>query len=41
MRRMAAPALFGGYSSEGGFFIWPGSVLVTVVLVLLFMRRRG
>jgi hypothetical protein len=32
----------GGYSSEGGFFLWPGSILVTVVLVLLFlfMRRR-
>ena len=32
----------GGYSSEGGFFLWPGSIVVTVVLVLLFlfMRRR-
>ncbi len=32
----------GGYSSEGGFFLWPGSILITVVLVLLFlfMRRR-
>ena len=32
----------GGYSSEGGFSLWPGSVLVTIVLVLifLFLRRR-
>jgi len=32
----------GGYSSEGGFFLWPGSLLITAVLVLLFlfMRRR-
>lgn len=52
MRRIAVPALLlalsqnacvvGGYSSEGGFFLWPGSILITVVLVLLFlfMRRR-
>ena len=33
----------GGYSSDGGFFLWPGSVVVTIVLVLLFlfMRRRS
>ncbi len=32
----------GGYSGEGGFFLWPGGILITVVLVLLFlfMRRR-
>ena len=32
----------GGYSGEGGFFLWPGSIVVTIVLVLLFlfMRRR-
>ena len=32
----------GGYSSEGGFYLWPGSFLITVVLVLLFLfvRRR-
>ena len=52
MRRVLAPALLfalsqaacvmGGYSSEGGFYLWPGSIVVTVVLVLLFlfMRRR-
>ena len=32
----------GGYSSEGGFYLWPGSILITAVLVLLFLylRRR-
>jgi hypothetical protein len=52
MRRISAPALLlalsqtacvvGGYSSEGGFYLWPGSIVITVVLVLLFlfMRRR-
>jgi hypothetical protein len=52
MRRILLPALLlalaqtacvvGGYSSEGGFYLWPGSIVVTVVLVLLFlfMRRR-
>jgi hypothetical protein len=32
----------GGYSSDGGFFLWPGSLVLTVVLVLLFLflRRR-
>lgn len=52
-RRLTVPALLlalsqtacvvGGYSSEGGFFLWPGSIIITVVLVLLFlfMRRRS
>ena len=32
----------GGYSSDGGWFIWPGSILgiVAIVLVLLFFLRR-
>ena len=32
----------GGYSSEGGFYLWPGSIVLTIVLILLFlfMRRR-
>lgn len=32
----------GGYRCDGGFFLWPGSIVVTVLLVLLFlyMRRR-
>ena len=52
MRLITVPALLlalsqtacvaGGYSSDGGFFLWPGSIVLTVVLVLLFlfMRRR-
>jgi hypothetical protein len=32
----------GGYSSERGWFLWPGSVLIFVVVVVLFLllRRR-
>ena len=32
-----------GYSSGGGWFIWPGGLglLVIVLLVLFLMRRRG
>jgi MYXO-CTERM domain-containing protein len=32
----------GGYSSEGGWYLWPGSLLLTAVLVVLFLflRRR-
>lgn len=33
----------GGYSSEGGFYVWPGSILLTaagVFLLWLLMRRR-
>ena len=32
----------GGYSSEGGFYAWPGSILITAAAVALFlyMRRR-
>ncbi|HWS53227.1 MAG TPA: hypothetical protein VN228_03845 [Pyrinomonadaceae bacterium] len=32
----------GGYSGDRGFFLWPGSLLLTAVLVLLFLflRRR-
>lgn len=33
----------GGYSSEGGWFIWPGTIfifLVAAVLFLLFRRRK-
>ena len=52
MKRITVPALLlalsqtacivGGYSSEGGYFLWPGSIVITVVIVLLFlfMRRR-
>jgi hypothetical protein len=33
----------GGYSSDRGFYVWPGSllsILVIVVLLLLLRRRR-
>ena len=33
----------GGYSSERGLFLWPGTIVllvVVVLLILLFRRRR-
>jgi hypothetical protein len=32
----------GGYSSERGWFLWPGSILIFVVVAVLFLliRRR-
>jgi hypothetical protein len=33
----------GGYSSEGGFYVWPGSIVITAVLIFLLwllMKRR-
>jgi MYXO-CTERM domain-containing protein len=35
--------LVGGYSSEGGWYIWPGSLLITAAALALFFllgRRR-
>jgi hypothetical protein len=34
--------LVAGYSSGGGWFVWPGSLglLVIVVVIVFFMRRR-
>ncbi len=34
--------LVAGYSSGGGWFIWPGSLglLVIVLVIVLLMRRR-
>ena len=31
-----------GYSSRGGFFLWPGSIVLTLLGLLVFylMRRR-
>lgn len=31
-----------GYSSSGGWFVWPGglALLVIILLVVFFMRRR-
>ncbi len=34
--------LVAGYSSGGGFFVWPGSIAITVILLLIFFfLRRG
>jgi hypothetical protein len=33
----------GGYSSESGWWIWPGSIVIFVIgliLFLMFIRRR-
>ena len=33
----------GGYSSDGGFYVWPGSILLTAAFILLLWwlaRRR-
>lgn len=32
----------GGYSSDRGFYLWPGSLLTIVVIIalLLLLRRR-
>ena len=31
-----------GYSSRGGLFVWPGSIAITVILLLVWLlfRRR-
>lgn len=34
--------LVAGYSSSGGGFIWPGGLgLLVVILVVVFLLRRG
>ena len=33
--------MVGGYSSRGGWFIWPGSFGFLIVLLLLFFFLRG
>lgn len=33
----------GGYSSDRGFYVWPGSIVITAVVILLvwlLARRR-
>ncbi|MFY9620806.1 MAG: hypothetical protein WAM70_22165 [Pyrinomonadaceae bacterium] len=39
----SACVMVGGYSNEGGWWIWPGSLislLVVVIVVFLLLRRR-
>jgi len=33
----------GGYSSGRGFFLWPGSIAILLIVAVLFLvfRRRG
>ena len=35
--------LVAGYSRGSGFWVWPGSIVITLILILLFffIRRRG
>ena len=32
--------LVAGYSSGSGFWMWPGSIVVTIILVLLYLLTR-
>ncbi len=32
--------LVAGYSSEGGWWVWPGSAIVTLVMLLLYFLNR-
>jgi hypothetical protein len=38
----SACIMVGGYSSRGGWFLWPGGlgILLLIVIVLLLARRR-
>ena len=33
----------GGYSSERGWYLWPGTIIIFLVFVVIFvlLRRRG
>ena len=33
--------LVAGYSSGEGFYLWPGSIVITLLLLLFFFLRRG
>ena len=33
--------MVGGYSSRGGWFVWPGSFGFLIILLLLFFFLRG
>jgi hypothetical protein len=36
-----AGCLVAGYSSEGGWWVWPGSLVVTaIILLLMYLRNR-
>jgi hypothetical protein len=32
--------LVAGYSSGGGFWVWPGSIVITLVIVLIWYFSR-
>ena len=32
--------LVAGYSSAGGFWVWPGSIAITLVLLLMWYLTR-
>lgn len=35
--------MVGGYSNDGGWWIWPGSLVsvLVIIILVLFLRRRG
>jgi hypothetical protein len=33
--------LVGGYSSATGWYVWPGSIVITLLMLLFFFLRRG
>ena len=33
--------IVAGYSTNGGWFLWPGGFGLFVIIVLLFLFRRG
>jgi len=35
-----AGCLVAGYSSGGGFWVWPGSIVITLALILLWYLTR-
>ena len=50
MKRIGALAIFlaftqsacivAGYSSTGGWFLWPGGLVITLLILFLVLRRR-
>lgn len=41
MTQSACIAVGGGYSSSGGWFIWPGGLGLVLLLLFLFFFLRG